>query len=370
MPKKRNRKKKTKAAPVNSASTTIDDNVPVRVALVPASAALDTPPTPPPPPSNPFITIHKLSPEQAELATLLNDNGQQQLFTHWDNSNDSEAKSSQMDQLLALHKSSPLPGGLLTYASRARELLSAAKLSLNPLADYTPSVPTGETLSLSSPKFPSLEALGAPLLSKSISFVLVAGGLGERLGYNSIKVGLPTQLLTNTCYLEFYIQSILAMNPSAPLAIMVSDDTHDLTSSLLLENDNFGMASGQITLMKQNKVAAISDNDGRIALDESNPFRINSKPHGHGDVHSLLHSTGVAKKWVESGFSHTVFFQDTNGLGFHTLAATLGVCVKLDLIMNSVCAPRKGGQAIGAVTKLTNGKTNEQVSERSEASEP
>ena len=37
-------------------------------------------------------------------------------------------------------------------------------------------------------------------------FVLVAGGLGERLGYSGIKVALPTELTTGVCYMEFYLK--------------------------------------------------------------------------------------------------------------------------------------------------------------------
>lgn len=42
-------------------------------------------------------------------------------------------------------------------------------------------------------------------------YVLIAGGLGERLGYNSIKVGLPIETFTNLTYLNFYIKKILAI---------------------------------------------------------------------------------------------------------------------------------------------------------------
>ena len=39
-----------------------------------------------------------------------------------------------------------------------------------------------------------------------------------------------------------------------PLAIMTSDDTHQMTVDLLEANRYFGMAEGQVTIMKQNKV--------------------------------------------------------------------------------------------------------------------
>lgn len=36
---------------------------------------------------------------------------------------------------------------------------------------------------------------------------------------------------------------------------------------------------------------------------------LQTKPHGHGDVHALLHSTGLAKKWAAQGFKWVAFFQ-------------------------------------------------------------
>jgi len=77
-----------------------------------------------------------------------------------------------------------------------------------------------------------------------------------------------------------------------------------------------------------------------------------TKPHGHGDVHMLLHMSGLAKKWLEEGRKYVTFFQDTNPLMFHTLPASLGVSEALDFDMNSLCVPRSAGEAIGAIAKL------------------
>ena len=32
----------------------------------------------------------------------------------------------------------------------------------------------------------------------------------------------------------------------------------------------------------------LSDGDAHLALDPKDPFRLQTKPHGHGDVHALL----------------------------------------------------------------------------------
>ena len=84
-------------------------------------------------------------------------------------------------------------------------------------------------------------------------FVLVAGGLGERLGYNGIKVALPTETVTKTSYLETYCQQILSIQTRysvegflVPFAIMVSDDTAEKTRTLLEENNYFGLQASQV----------------------------------------------------------------------------------------------------------------------------
>lgn len=127
--------------------------------------------------------------------------------------------------------------------------------------------------------------------------MLVAGGLGERLGYSGIKLALPTETTTGTPYLEHYLKYLVALQAKRKspmhLAIMVSDDTHDRTAALLEEKGYFGFSRAQLTLMKQEKVAALLDNDARIARVEGETYAVECKPHGHGDVHSLLHSTGM-----------------------------------------------------------------------------
>ncbi|GMH55410.1 hypothetical protein TrLO_g737 [Triparma laevis f. longispina] len=322
---------------------------------------------PPPAPVDLKAFVKTIAKDEMALAKKLVDDGQGHLFAHWKNGKDAKKIKAQMATLMQLHKSYPLPDGLLSYTKNARDLLAVSKAGKNPLEGWSPSVPQGESLAVGTPEFDDFESLGGPLLSK-VGFVLVAGGLGERLGYGGIKVELPTESCTETCYLQYYIETILSIQQKhgvvgkthLPLAIMVSDDTYEKTNALLKRNKFFGMDKKYVTLMKQEKVAAISDNDGKIAQAEDDPYKIECKPHGHGDVHSLMHSTGTAARWLNAGLEYCVFFQDTNGLGFHTLAASLGVSSKLNLVMNSLAIPRKAKQAVGAVCQLTNGETKEE----------
>jgi UDP-sugar pyrophosphorylase len=88
--------------------------------------------------------------------------------------------------------------------------------------------------------------------------------------------------------------------------------------------------------MKQGKVAALLDNDARLALEDDDPYCLLVKPHGHGDVHALMHSSGTARAWQKEGVRWVYFFQDTNGLAIMSLAAMLGVSLDLDLEVRAV----------------------------------
>ena len=69
-------------------------------------------------------------------------------------------------------------------------MLARSQDGVNPFEGFTPSVPTGQSLDPSSEEFLKMEAAGLSAVSET-GFILVAGGLGERLGYQGIKVSLP-----------------------------------------------------------------------------------------------------------------------------------------------------------------------------------
>jgi len=259
------------------------------------------------------------------------------------------------------------PGGLRFYIQKARKLLKDSKEGVNPLDGWFPSIPQGESFVLSTDKYHDTEKIGMKLLSK-VGFVLVAGGLGERLGYNGAKIELPTESTTGTVYLEYYASYILAVQKRTtprgrlPLCIMVSNDTKEPTLQLLKDNKCFGLKRRQIYIVEQGDgVPALVDNEARFAIDSEDPYKIITKPHGHGDIHSLLYKNQVTKEWQESlGIDYIVLFQDTNGLAFHTLPLLLGVSEQHGFIMNSLCVLRKARQAIGGIVKLHNVSTGQE----------
>lgn len=255
------------------------------------------------------------------------------------------------------------PGGLQAYTTNIRRLLSPGDNDHDHGAfdNWIPSLPSGQQPvrypddeRCSDDDFVALEQLGVDQLPHTC-FVLVAGGLGERLGYTEgIKLGLPVETLTHQTYLGFYCDYIRTYenlmsgtSGSLPLAIMVSMDTELKTRQLLEEHQYYGLQASQVHLIRQEKVLSVKDVQGTFAMDPADPFTLLTKPHGHGDVHLLMHQSGLASKWKhELGKKWVVFFQDTNALAVNAILPTLGTSARHQWQMNSVAIPRKGAYVV------------------------
>jgi len=150
--------------------------------------------------------------------------------------------------------------------------------------------------------------------------------------------------------LNYYIDFLMAYQKRVGteskilLSIMTSDDTHDRTVQLLEENNYYGMPKDQISFMKQEKIPAMTNSKAHFAQ-KPGSLEIETKPHGHGDIHTLIHHSGNSKKWLEQGKRWVCFFQDTNPLIFRSFPALLGVSRKQNLEANFVGVPRKVGEA-------------------------
>jgi len=298
-----------------------------------------------------------------KLAASLLALGQEHLFEGWPALGlEDDGKMALMAALGTANES--YPGGLASYVAKAKELLAGAASGANPFEGFTPSVPLGEDLLYGDDEYREMEAKGLAEAAK-VGFVLVAGGLGERLGYSGIKVELPVELASGASFLAKYADWILSLQRRArqatgdaslvvPLAIMTSGDTDAPTRALLETHGNFGLTGpGQVTVLTQDKVPSLSDNAARLVTSKGSRWELETKPHGHGDVHHLLHKSGLAARWEGAGKDWVFFFQDTNPLVVHALVPMLGVSRDRAFDLNSLCVPRRAGEAAGAITRLT-----------------
>jgi UDP-sugar pyrophosphorylase len=301
---------------------------------------------------------------QEAILLLQQDEAQRHVVADWPApGTEDDGKIRLAEQLADLNNS--YPGGLTAYLTKAKRLLKESADGTNPFSDYQALVPEGEHLSFDQEgtmDFNEAEQLGLTGIA-DVALVLVAGGLGERLGYSGIKLSLETNLCTGKSYLAFYIHYLQAMqyvaeiktgrkNVKIPLAIMTSGDTDGPTRELLSKNHNFGLDDDQITIVMQDKVAALKDGNAGLALDDNDRWSVQTKPHGHGDVHHLLYREGLVSKWQKEGKKYVIFLQDTNALVINSIIPTLGVSMKKGFDMNSICIPRLAGEAAGAITRL------------------
>ena len=300
------------------------------------------------------VTILTTNKAEQELIQKLLDAGQAHLFEDWDEpgTNDN-AKAAFLASLTKIDSS--YPGGLTGYISNAQKLLAEAKKGANPFEGLTPQQPDKVDLTRFNETYDHYEAIGTTRFDKT-AIVLVAGGLGERLGYNGIKLDIPVEVTETTSYLANYAANLLAMEARmetprpVPFIIMVSQDTDAKTRASLEANSYFGLKKEQVHILKQELVPAIADNNGTLALKEK--YELILKPHGHGDIHMLLHTSGLAAKLAADGIEHFVYVQDTNGQVFNALPAALGVSAEKDFDFNSIAVNRIPGEACGGLARL------------------
>lgn len=293
-----------------------------------------------------------LTPADLELIASLLAADQRHLFEGWDElGKRDEAKRAFLDSLHQADRA--YPGGLPGYVANARKLLAEAVTGANPFEGCTPERPDCVDLSGFGAVYDEAEAVGLECFGET-AVVLVAGGLGERLGYHGIKLDIPVEVTETTSYLAHYCRVIRAaserLNRRIPLVIMTSRETDAGTRAPLEANANFGLEDGQITLLCQELVPALSDVRARLALEEK--YRLQLKPHGHGDIHLLLHSTGTAQRLADAGVRYLLFIQDTNGQVFNAALAAIGVSEKQGYDFNSIAVNRIPGEAVGGLARL------------------
>lgn len=325
-----------------------------------------------------------LSEDELEIVKKLISDDQAHLFDGWKPAGeDDEQKHGFFSQMRDLEKS--YPGGITAYTRNARVLLTNSRLNVSPftglhIEDADPDLAISllgyglepgfnDKIKVGTKTLSEIESIGLREVSYC-AFVLVAGGLGERLGYKGIKIALSSECLTHKSFIERYCESISDLDahsasllraedikspqerPRAELAIMTSEDTHARTEALLRARGYFGLGEDRVLLVRQGRVACLSDEAGHLARSKESPYRVEAKPHGHGDVHALLHSSGLLERWVSQGKRWVVLFQDTNALFFRTLPALLGVSAASAFEVNNAAVPRKHREAIGALCKL------------------
>ena len=150
-------------------------------------------------------------------------------------------------------------GGIKDYIKRAKILLANSEQKKNLFHEYKMEVSYDMPhITVESEEFYEFQKLGFNELKTSV-FVLVPGGLRERLWYKWIKIRAITELLTLRAYIKLYIESLLAYENGVRKSIgwlvhtFLYNDIWRYTwwhCWIIKKNSYFGMGKNQIMLIK------------------------------------------------------------------------------------------------------------------------
>lgn len=149
-----------------------------------------------------------------------------------------------------------------------------------------------------------------------VGMILVAGGLGTRLGFDKPKGMFEIGLLSRRCLFEVIIDQLRAVsrrygNP-IPLYLMTSPATDAATRDFLAEHGNFGLAASELKIFRQATMWALDDRWERILLEA--PDSLFLGPDGHGGMLQAFVTSGCLSDVGSRGIKHLFYGQVDNPL--------------------------------------------------------
>jgi UDP-N-acetylglucosamine/UDP-N-acetylgalactosamine diphosphorylase len=228
---------------------------------------------------------------------------------------------------------------------------------------------------LKPPQTPSTKAgyeqarqLGAKILSEGkVATLLVAGGLGTRLGFDGPKGVLEVGPLSRKSLFQLHAEKLLHLNRKfntrIPWYIMTSDQNDAATKTFFSERDFFGLNPDDVFFFTQGTIPAL-DPQGKLMLDAKDHIFVG--PDGHGGVLPALRDSGALDDLARRGIEKVFYFQIDNVLLNMCDPVFLGLHTLKNAEMSAkVVAKRDPYEKVGVIGRL-NGKV--QVIEYSDLS--
>ncbi len=169
------------------------------------------------------------------------------------------------------------------------------------------SVPPAVELAEIASRKDEFEAAGLEALKKGeVAAVLLAGGMGTRLGFDLPKgcfnVGLTHELYIFECLINNLMDVVKKAGCFIPLYIMTSEKNDENTRNFFEEHDYFGYDKNFVKFFIQDMACAV-DYDGKLLLEEEG--RLATSPNGNGGWFASMVKAGLTKdlhakgvKWI------------------------------------------------------------------------
>jgi UDP-N-acetylglucosamine/UDP-N-acetylgalactosamine diphosphorylase len=132
----------------------------------------------------------------------------------------------------------------------------------------------------------------AMLAAGEVAAVVVAGGMGTRLGFDAPKGTYPIGPVSAASLFQIHAEKLVALGRRhgrpIPLYVMTSPDNHEATARIIAENENIGL--DHVRLFVQGQMPAVDRETGEVLLAEKGHIALS--PDGHGGTLSALAAPG------------------------------------------------------------------------------
>lgn len=190
----------------------------------------------------------------------------------------------------------------------------------------------------------AIEGGEAALAAGTVALVLVAGGQGTRLGFESPKGMLPVGPVSQRTLFQIHIDKLIALNArfgkTIPVCIMTSPTTHAETEAFLSEHNWFGYPRSERAIFCQGTMPAVDAKTGKVLLADKGELFLS--PDGHGGMLAAFHGSGCLSDLADRGIKYIFYGQVDNPLSQLCDAAMLGYHILAQSEMSSQAIPKTG----------------------------
>ncbi|MBQ1721126.1 MAG: UTP--glucose-1-phosphate uridylyltransferase, partial [Lachnospiraceae bacterium] len=148
-----------------------------------------------------------------------------------------------------------------------------------------------------------------------VGAVLLAGGMGTRLGSDrpkgELNVGLTRELFIFQCLIQNLMRVTTEVGAFVPLYIMTSEKNDADTRAFFAEHQYFGYPESYVKFFIQDMAAAV-DYNGKLLMEE--PGRLATSPNGNGGWFSSLARAGLLEDIHKRGVEWLNIFAVDNVL--------------------------------------------------------
>ena len=193
--------------------------------------------------------------------------------------------------------------------------------------DFSPA-PAMELSEIEERKEELFEAGKAAIAAGKTAALLLAGGMGTRLGWEGPKgtydIGETRHVYIFQRIIENLKDTAAACGFSPRLFVMTSEKNHDATVSFFTEHENFGYPGEKILFFKQD-MAPACDRNGKIYMES--PSRLATSPNGNAGWYSSLIKAGYKPVLEDEGIEYINVFAVDNVLQRILDPCFVGACV-------------------------------------------